>query len=209
MNHQQAFLRSDYPFRTHGLPGSRPGIPGESEGRARRGWPRSPCSSPKVGTSAPSTLRVGAQPSFCDGLFDHIGPADPARLECREEWRSGGSGLAEFADRLVFPAMSGEVGRLGNCAADWRLRLESTCRLETGLSTNTTAPVVGPPFPRRGGARARKIAPSADRARSTNAIVRAPPPGLPQCHGCSSGGGRLLLRDAVAEPSHDCSPLKE
>jgi hypothetical protein len=29
------------------------------------------------------------------------------------------------------------------------------------------------------------------------------------CHGCSNGGARLLLPNAVVEPSHDCSALKE
>ena len=41
---------------------------------------------------------------------------------------------------------------------------------------------------------------------STLAPARA---GLLQRHGCSDGGARLLPRDAIAEPSHDCSGLKE
>jgi hypothetical protein len=45
--------------------------------------------------------------------------------------------------------------------------------------------------------------------RLAKAITRTPRPALPQRHGCSNGGARLLLPNAVLEPSHDCSALKE
>ena len=46
------------------------------------------------------------------------------------------------------------------------------------------------------------------RATAASALAAAPA-SLCLCHGCSNGGGRLLLPNVVVEPSHDCSALKE